>query len=352
MGLAGWLVAYTARWLPHSADTGLKAIGKPTEDSPVIVTSNFSLTVNRVTRALKGMDLWLLVANTQGINVWCAACGGMFTENHVIDAIKVAGLSERVSHNQVILPALSAPGIDCNAIKDETGFRARFGPVQAADIPAYLAHKKKKTSEMKRFKFDLSHRLDMLFPMNFPIYLPFAVVLAVFWPGLLLGATLIFWGALLFLYLFVPWIPGKTGWTQAIVSAGLFVAMWAGFDLYFTGDPLLHYKWFMASFAIFLAAGFDLAGIATGRKSDAEQLVQKLGIKSMGSLFKEKDLGEITLDREKCDGCRTCFNICPVGVYNGLDQERKMTFQDRGACFACSACVKQCPQEALSLAGI
>jgi NAD-dependent dihydropyrimidine dehydrogenase PreA subunit len=349
MSVVGWIISYLARWLPHSVETGLFKIGEPDENSPVIVTANFSLTVERVKKALKGRDLWLLVANTDGINVWCAAGGSIFTHNRVIDTIKVSGLAEVVKHREVILPALSAPAMDLKAIKEETGFKARFGPVYAKDIPAYLEAGRKKTDDMRRFKFDLRHRLDMFLSMNFPIYLVIAIVLAVFWRHYLLGFTVIFWAALAFLYLFINQIPGRTGWAQAFFSASLVVMAWAGIDWYRLGDPLQHWGWFIATFVIFFAAGFDLAGIVSGRKSDPEQLILRLGFKSLGSLFSEKDHGHITLDRDKCKGCRTCHGICPVGVWDGLDNDKKITFKDEDACFACMACTKQCPEGALSL---
>ena len=345
----GWIVAYLCRWLPHSAATGLRAVGNPDQDSPVIVTCNFSLSVKRVLHALRGLNVWLLVAPSDGINVWCAACGGIFTHHRVIDAIKVSGLSDKVKHREVILPALSAPAMDKKAIKEETGFRARFGPVHADDLPAYLDQGKKKTEAMRRFRFDLAHRADMFLSMNFPVYLVPAIVLAIFFPNYLLGFTALFWFAVAFLYLFINVIPGKTGWGQAFFSVSFFVLAWAVFDWSMAGNPFLHWGWFIATFVIFFAAGFDLAGIASGRKSDAEQFVLRLGIKSIPGLLAEKDLGEITLDRDKCKGCGNCQDICPTSVYGDLDQDKKTTFNDREACFACGACVKQCPEDALSL---
>ena len=344
-----WLVAYFFRWLPHSTPTGLFSIGHPDEGSPVLVTANFSLTLKRVKNALNGLNLWLLVTNSDGINVWCAAAGGIFTHNRVIDAIKVSGLTNRVKHRDVILPALSAPGIDLKAIKEETGFCARFGPVYAKDVPTYLEAGKKKADAMKRFTFDFKHRLDMFVPMNFPIYLFVAIVLAVFWRQHLLGYTIIFWSAVAFLYLFLGVIPGKTGWSQAFFSASLCALIWAGTDWYWYGNPVMHWGWLIALFAIFFAAGFDLAGTASARRSDAEVLVHRLGFKKFGSFFSEKNSGEINFDRDKCKGCKHCMDICPVGVYGKLDIDKKTTFRNRDSCFACGACVKQCPGGALSL---
>jgi len=352
MSFAGWIISYLARWLPHSVPTGLFPIGTPDENSPVIVTANFSLTVKRVKKALEGQNLWLLVANSDGINVWCAAGGSIFTENRVIDTIKVSGLAEKVKHREVILPALAAPGVDRKAIKTETGFRARFGPVYAEDVPAYIEAGMKKTDDMRRFRFDLKHRLDMFLSMNFPIYLIPAIVLAIFRPQYLPGFTLLYWFATAFLYLFINVIPGKTGWGQAFISAGSLVLIWAGINWFRLGDPFLHWGWYIATFVIFFAGGFDLAGIASGRKSDAELFMHRLGFKSFGSLFSEKDLGELTLDRDKCIGCGACRDICPVGVYGERDEDKKTTFLDRDACFACSACVKQCPENALSITSV
>ena len=84
-----WLVAWLFRWLPRSAPTGLFSIGNPDADSPVIVTGNFALSVKRVRKALRGRDAWLLVAHSGGINVWCAADGGLLPHHHVIEATQV-----------------------------------------------------------------------------------------------------------------------------------------------------------------------------------------------------------------------------------------------------------------------
>jgi len=144
-------------------------------------------------------------------------------------------------------------------------------------------------------------------------------------------------------------IPGRTGWGQALFSAVLFVSAWAGFDWITAGNPLAHWGWFIATFGIFFAAAFDLAGTVTARRSDAEALMHRLSVKSFGSFFSANDLGDITLDRDRCQGCKTCQGICPVEVYGDLDENGKTTFRDRSACFTCGACVKQCPENALSL---
>ncbi len=349
MSLSGWFIAYLCRWLPHRSPTGVHAVGSPNNNSPVIVTGNFSLTVYRVRRALRGENVWLLVANTEGINVWCAAAGEIFTEQRVIDAITVSRLADKVRHRDIILPSLSAPGMDRAAIHQETGFHAHFGPIYACDIPVYIESGRKKTERMRRFRFDFKHRLDMFFSMNFPIYLLVAVSLSVFWPRYLAGTTILFWTALTLLYASVNIIPGKTGWGQAAIAASLFVAGWGLVDWMWLGNPLTHWNWLIVSIVIFLAGGFDLAGIATPRKSDPEQFLIRIGCRRLGTLFGVKPIGTVTLRYSLCRGCGICHDVCPLGIIGEPDRNHKAMIRDRNACFGCSACVKQCPEAALTL---
>jgi NAD-dependent dihydropyrimidine dehydrogenase PreA subunit len=350
MSPGGWIVAYLCRWLPHRAPTGLFPIGSPDEHSPVITTGNFSLTVRRVKRALAGRSVWLLVANSDGINVWCAAAGGALTENRVIDAVKVSELAGKVAHRELILPALSAPGVAPKPIHDETGFHVRLGPVYARDIPAYLEGNKSKPDHTCRFRPNLRHRLDMFLSMNFPFYVLVALVVAVFCRQYLLGTTLLFWSAIAVLYLFIDAIPGRTGWAQAAVAGTACVLGWLLFDWMTLGDPLRHWGWLIATFAIFLVAGIDLAGIATGRRSDPERLLIRLGCKRLGHVFsEERELGRITLDPDECEGCGICREICPLAVFGQPDPDGKTTLLNPDTCFACGACVKQCPESALHL---
>ncbi|MHA1565895.1 MAG: HgcAB-like fusion protein, partial [Alphaproteobacteria bacterium] len=266
------------RWFPHRAPTGLTAVGHPNETSPVLVTGNYTLTVSRLIRALRGQNLWLLATSSGGINVWCAACGGEFTEHQVISAIKTSMLAEKVRHREVILPLLAAPGMDLRQIYEKAGFHAKFGPVSANDIPAYLAAGMKKENRMNRISLGLKHRMDMLLSMNFVIWLLPAVLFAIFWPQHLLHLSLLFWIAAFLLYAGFPWIPGKTGWTKALM---LVAVLWAGYMLvggFQRGDWLAFWPWMAGGAALTLAVGFDLAGIVEAVPSDAESLVQRMGI--------------------------------------------------------------------------
>ena len=337
------------RWLPHRAPTGLRAIGAPDETSPVLVTSNYSLTVARVLRSLKELNVWLLVANSNGINVWCGASGGTFTDHQVISAVKTSVLAEKVTHRALILPPLSAPGMDHDRIRKETGFNVRFGPVRAKDIPDYLAAGMEKTEEMKRADFGLTHRMDMLVSMNFIIWAPVALVFAIVRPQRLVHLSALFWGIVVFLYIFFPLVPGSGGWRKSLTAAGLLVAgyLTAG---YFRADGLfVYWPWMVGGTALALAVGFDLAGIAAPLPSEAEAFAHKMGLGSFGPLFGERTLGRIAHDRGKCTGCLTCHEICPVGAYDPDTANKKAILTRPDDCLSCGACVKQCPERALSL---
>ena len=117
---------YIGRWFPNPVEPGLRAIGNPDRSSPVILTSNFHLTVRRVEKSLKNENVFLLVAPTNGINVWCASAGGELNTHSVITAIKTSRLNERIDHNKIILPQFSESGIDCELLKNETGRKGLF----------------------------------------------------------------------------------------------------------------------------------------------------------------------------------------------------------------------------------
>ena len=100
------------RVIPIPCKTGVIIIGTPGKTSPVFLTCNYHLTVKRVQRALQGIDCYLLVANSNGRNVWCGATGGHFTNHDAISVLKTTGIEGLVDHRRVILPQLAATGIE------------------------------------------------------------------------------------------------------------------------------------------------------------------------------------------------------------------------------------------------
>jgi len=151
--------------MDYVVNPGLYSIGNPDPDSPVLVSANYKLTFDTLRKNLAGLDCWLLILDTNGVNVWCAAGKGTFGTDELVNRIEAVGLSEVVNHRKLILPQLGAPGVNSHEVVQRTGFTVTFGPVRADDIQAYIADGYKATKEMRRVKFTFTDRL-VLTPME------------------------------------------------------------------------------------------------------------------------------------------------------------------------------------------
>ncbi|MHA1770516.1 MAG: corrinoid protein-associated methyltransferase CpaM [Candidatus Thorarchaeota archaeon] len=166
-----------ARMVGHPTEIGLLPVNDPTPNSPVLCTCNFKLTVGRLYDLLKdkGIDAWILAAPTDGINVWCAACGGDFNAGSVITAIKISGLDETVSHRTIILPQLAAPGVDPIEVRKATDWKCVWGPVHLNDLVDFLHDYpksiKNKPEQQRAIQFRLPFRLEIGSALAFPMML-------------------------------------------------------------------------------------------------------------------------------------------------------------------------------------
>ena len=140
----------------------LYAVGNPGKDSDIFVTANFKLSFDLVRRSLNGMNAWLLVLDTKGINVWCAAGKGTFGTKELIYRIRAHELEKIVSHRRIILPQLGAPGVAAHEVRKATGFSVLYGPVRADDIPSFVSARYKATPEMRKVRFRLRDRLKLI----------------------------------------------------------------------------------------------------------------------------------------------------------------------------------------------
>jgi hypothetical protein len=157
------LGAWRARWgigrMQYRVRPGLYAVGNPTPESSVFVSANYKMSFDRLRSALDGIDGWILVLDTKGINVWCAAGKGTFGTDELVHRIDDTSLDSVVSHKRVIVPQLGAPGVAAHEVKQRSGFRVVYGPVRASDIRAFLQAAMKATPEMRRVEFPLPDRL-------------------------------------------------------------------------------------------------------------------------------------------------------------------------------------------------
>ncbi len=232
--IGSWKARWGIKRMNFSVSPGLYCVGEPDESSPVFVTANYKMTFDRVRQALSGMDVWILVLDTKGINVWCAAGKGTFGTAELIRRIALAGLSQVVSHRTIILPQLGATGVAAHEVRKQTGFKVIYGPVGAEDIQSFMKSGMKATREMRRVQFGFYDRL-VLTPIELKGMLkPFLIIAFAL---LITNITGLFRTTPLDLYAFLgailigavitpvllPWIPGKAfawkGWLLGMLWA-------------------------------------------------------------------------------------------------------------------------------------
>jgi len=149
----------------YTVEPKLYSVGNPNSDSPVLVSANYKLTFDTLRKNLAGLDCWLLILDTNGVNVWCAAGKGTFGTDELVNLIEVVKLAEVVNHRKLILPQLGAPGINAGEVAKRSGFSVVYGPVRAEDIQAYISDGYKATKKMRTVKFTFWDRL-VLTPME------------------------------------------------------------------------------------------------------------------------------------------------------------------------------------------
>jgi len=141
---------------------GLYCVGNPGPQAAVLVTANYKLSFDSLRRELSDLDAWVLVLDTRGVNVWCSAGKHHFSTAELIGRVKSAGLDRVVSHRQLVLPQLAAPGVAAHKVKKGCGFTVRWGPVRAADIKDFMQKKGKATPAMRQVTFTIGERLVLV----------------------------------------------------------------------------------------------------------------------------------------------------------------------------------------------
>jgi hypothetical protein len=213
---------------------GLYGVGNPDSASPVLVSANYRLSFDMLRRELSGLDVWILVLDTKGINVWCAAGKGTFGTDELVRRVEETDLADIVAQRTLILPQLGAPGVAAHEVSRRTRFKVVYGPVRAADIKRFLASGMKAIPEMRRVKFGVKDRfvltaLELANPFKYLV-----IGTAFLWILSLLGLPLLSWkawypylGAVLaggfIVPILLPWIPGRAfawkGWLVGFLWA-------------------------------------------------------------------------------------------------------------------------------------
>jgi len=222
---------FLARWgwkrESHRVEPGLYRLGNPTQDTPVFASANYTLSFDALRSALAGMDAWILVLDTKGINVWCAAGKGTFGTEELVRRIGCTGLAGVVRHRKIIVPQLGAPGISWPEVMRRSKFLVEYGPVRAKDLPEYLKTHNA-TPAMRRVEFPLKDRL-VLTPVEFVhTALAMIIVAALLWllagPVAALAAVSAVLGGTVLFPALLPYIPTKDFSTKGLVL-GLIIAL-------------------------------------------------------------------------------------------------------------------------------
>lgn len=146
----------------YAVKPGLYAAGEPDKNSPVLVSANYKMSFDALRKELKGINAWILVLDSKGVNVWCAAGKGTFGTLELVKRAMLVNLDKVVAHRNLILPQLGAPGIAAHVVKKYAKFRVIYGPVEAKDIKGFLDSGMKATEEQRTVTFGLAKRMEVL----------------------------------------------------------------------------------------------------------------------------------------------------------------------------------------------
>ncbi len=309
--------AVKVRWgigrMNYTVGPGLYALGNPAADSPVFVSANYKMSFDRLREALPGRDAWILVLDTKGINVWCAAGKGTFGTRELVDRIESSGLKRIVSHRRLILPQLAAPGVAAHLVRKLSGFSVVYGPVRADDLPAFLDKDYKATPDMRLKTFTLKERA-VLVPVELVIALKKAIIVV---PILVLISGLLrpgpFWSNALStgLYsalavlisivagavlapLLLPWLPGRAFSVKGFGLGLLGTLLWTAlrWDIWTTWTGRLEIiAWWliMPAVAAYVTMNFTGASTCTSlsgvRKEMRVSLPVQIGVCGVGLIL-------------------------------------------------------------------
>jgi hypothetical protein len=283
------LGGFKTRWgigrMHYTVEPGLYALGKPDEQSQVLVTANYKMSFDKLRQALPGRNVWILVLDTKGINVWCAAGKGTFGTAELVGRIESNGLDQIISHRELILPQLSGPGVAAHQVKKLSGFKVIYGPIRAKDLPTFLDAGHQATPEMRFKTFTTWERL-VLIPIELVqalkvgiLILPILFILSFLGrsgEGWTNGLSHGFFSALAFLASILagavltpsllPWLPGRAFSIKGIIpgcfmAAILLIFRWG--DWITLGGRLEIFAWLFLIPAVSAYLAMNFTGAST-----------------------------------------------------------------------------------------
>jgi hypothetical protein len=270
------LGSWQARWginrMNFKVEPGLYSVGKPDSSCPVLVTANYKMSFDSLRKELNELNAWILVLDTKGINVWCAAGKGTFGTSEILNRIAIVQLEKIVSHKTLILPQLGAPGVSAHEVLKYSGFKVVYGPVKARDVKEFINSGMKATAEMRTVRDRVYDRLvltpvelvgtfkvslmifGLLFLLNLLGFGPFGLVDFYAYMGAVLVGCVV-------TPVLLPWIPGRAfawkGWLVGFIWAVVVNVLngWTVLPLY-SGLRELGYLLILPSVSAYFAMNF------------------------------------------------------------------------------------------------
>ena len=231
--LISWIHAFKRTYV---LEPGLYYSGEKYDpDSPLLVTSNYFLSVFLILYNIKKFNVRLLIIDTDGINVWCAAGKGQFSHDKILKSVEIYKIKLNSSKDKkeklkMILPKFCLSGVNINILK-KSGIKPIIGPLYAKDLPNYLKNPPYKNRNDDRVHFNLKSRTFTWLPGFIQFLFYSTGVYFILW---ILGVFLGFTAPLGIIYITViiataypllfPWIPGKKFAVKGI-SLGLLVSL-------------------------------------------------------------------------------------------------------------------------------
>lgn len=130
---------YTDPQKPIQVQPGLYPINNPTPESPVLVSTNFSITYFSVANEVEGAGLpaWLLIADAEGMSVLTAWAAGKFDADRIAKAVKTTNVADQVTRKRLVLPGQVA--VLLGEVEESLpDWQVEVGPREAVDIPSFL----------------------------------------------------------------------------------------------------------------------------------------------------------------------------------------------------------------------
>nr|KXH70039.1 MAG: hypothetical protein AM324_10265 [Candidatus Thorarchaeota archaeon SMTZ1-83] len=301
--------------LAVKSEQGLFSFNDADSNSPVLVTTDYYMTVYRVTEAIERQKLkcHLLVVDGRGINVWCGSRGGSVDTDSVLAAISNSNLGEKVSHHILVLPQLAASSIS-KSVLAENGWRAVFGPVEIDDVREFIENENRKSREQSIATFTLNRRIEYnLAHLTFETIM-FLIMTPIFWALSFLGGPLLSWhdywmtNLLLlvigvwilgtFMALADPLMPTSSGYVRGAITGILALVVWKMVLLFisFFSIAAVVYEW-----AWLDASGLTILGLSLF-----------VGFNWGGST---PQLGEAQMTRDIIAGIGTLVVLFALGIY-------------------------------------